>query len=418
MGPPQGGPEDKVPPVLLATVPESIGSYPEWNRDVEFLFDEVVSEGSTPNFGLGTGDLERLILLSPSKGVPKVGWKRNRLTISPREGWKPNRVYRVELLPGLMDLRRNRLDTTAVLTFSTGGPAPTDTLSGIVIDWPAGRAARLALVELVLLPDSLVYRAVTDSSGRFRVGPLPRAEYIVFGAIDQNKNNQRERRESYDSTHLAAGRPAAAPLWLIPRDTLGPRITQVTPNDSVSATVTFSGPLDPYQPAESLVVRLLHQADSSPAPFRSLLPKVLDDSLQRLARAAADSARAAADTAQPDAAPPRPPAVKPPAAGAPARPGAGGARQDPEVDSVLALRPPLYDKLVLRTDSAFQPESRFIVEVLGIRSAAGVAGDARNVLVIPKPPPPPPPRADSAAVRPDSAARPATDSVPKPAPAP
>jgi hypothetical protein len=418
MGPPQGGPEDKVPPVLLATVPESIGSYPEWNRDVEFLFDEVVSEGSTPNFGLGTGDLERLILLSPSKGVPKVGWKRDRLTISPREGWKPNRVYRVELLPGLMDLRRNRLDTSAVLTFSTGGPAPTDTLSGIVIDWPAGRAARQALVELVLLPDSLVYRTVTDSSGRFRVGPLPRAEYIVFGAIDQNKNNQRERRESYDSTHLAAARPAAAPLWLIPRDTLGPRITQVTPNDSVSATVTFSGPLDPYQPAESLVVRLLRQADSSQVPFRSLLPKVLDDSLQRLARAAADSARAAADTARPDAAPPRPPAVKPPAAGAPApaRPGAAAARQDPEVDSVLALRPALYDKLVLRTDSAFQPESRLIVEVLGIRSAAGVAGDARNVLVIPKRVPPP--RADSAAVRSDSTARPAADTVPKPAPTP
>ncbi len=410
MGPPSGGPEDKVAPVLLATVPESLGSYPDWDRDVEFLFDEVVSEGSSPNFGLGTGDLERLVLLSPSKGVPRVAWKRSRITIRPREGWKPNRVYRVELLPGLSDLRQNRLDTTAVLTFSTGGPAPTDTLSGVAIDWPAGRAARAALVELVLLPDSLVYRTVTDSAGRFRVGPLPRGEYLVFGAIDQNKNRQREQRESYDSTVLGAGSLTATPLWLVPRDTLGPRITQVTPNDSLSATVTFSGPLDPYQPPESLTVRFLRQADSTPAAFRSLLPKVLDDSLQQLTRARADSLRAAADTARSDSAPARPVVGKPPARAPAAR-----EVSDPGIDSIIKSRPALFDKLVLRTDSAFVPEARYIIEVLGIRSAAGVSGDTRNVLVIPKRPPPPKP--DSTTVKPDSAAA-VSDSLPGPVPPP
>lgn len=416
MGPPSGGPEDKVPPALLGTVPDSLGSYPDWDRDVEFVFDEVVSEGNSPNFGLGTGDLERLILLSPSRGVPRVAWKRNRITIRPREGWKPGRVYRVELLPGLSDLRQNRLDTTAVLTFSTGGPPPTDTLSGVAIDWPAGRAARVALVELVLLPDSLVYRTVTDSAGRFSVGPLPRGQYLVFGAIDQNKNRQREQRESYDSTALAAGSLRAQPLWLIPRDTLGPRITQVTPNDSLSATVAFSGPLDPYQPPESLTVRFLHQADSTPAPFRSLLPKALDDSLQQLARARADSLRAAADTARPDSVPARPAAGKPPEGGrTPARGPAGREVDDPVMDSIIKSRPALFDKLVLRSDSVFLPERRYIVEVLGIRSAAGVTGDTRNVLVIPKRPPPPKP--DSTAVKPDSAAA-VTDTLPPAAPAP
>ncbi len=416
MGPPSGGPEDKVAPVLLATVPESIGSYPDWDQDVEFLFDEVISEGGSPNFGIGTGDLERLILLSPSQGVPKVAWKRTRITIRPREGWKPNRVYRVELLPGLSDLRQNRLDTTAVLTFSTGGPAPTDTLTGVAIDWVAGRAARLALVELVLLPDSLVYRTVTDSSGYFRVGPLPRGNYLIFGAIDQNRNRQREQRESYDSTALAAGALAAAPLWLIPRDTLGPRITQATPNDSLSATVTFSGPLDPTQPPESLTVRLLYQRDSTPAPWRSLLPKALDDSLQQLARARADSLESAADSIRPDSTPARPEGGKPPAGGRPpGRTTAAPQADDPVLDSIIKTRPALFDKLILRTDSALVPETRYIVEVLGIRSAAGVSGDTRNVLVIPKRPAPTKP--DSAAARPDSSTA-VTDTLPLPAPAP
>ena len=102
---------------MLATVPESVGVYPSWNQDVEFKFDEIVSEGSSPNLGLGTGDLERLVLLSPSREVPRIKWKRDRITARPKEGWKQNRVYRVELLPGIVDLRRNRSDTIVVVTF-------------------------------------------------------------------------------------------------------------------------------------------------------------------------------------------------------------------------------------------------------------------------------------------------------------
>ena len=46
------------------------------------------------------------------------------LTVKPKEGWRPNRVYRVQLLPGLTDLRQNPSREGAVLTFSTGAPRP------------------------------------------------------------------------------------------------------------------------------------------------------------------------------------------------------------------------------------------------------------------------------------------------------
>jgi hypothetical protein len=431
MGPPAGGPEDKVAPVLLATVPESVGVFERWDREVEFRFDEVISEGGQPSMGLGTGDLEKLILLSPSRGVPVVKWKRDRITVKPREGWKPNRVYRVELLPGIVDLRRNRLDTTTVLTFSTGGPMPTDTLKGIALDWTAGRVARAALLDLVLSPDSLVYRAITDSSGRFAVGPLPRGSYVVYAAIDQNRNLRREPREAYDSALVEPGTTQVAPLWIIPRDTIGPRISQATPNDSVSVTLTFSGPLDPYQPVESLTVRLLTVPDSSPVPVRSLRPKALDDSLQQRERARADSLRQARDTTARDstrrdrALPPRLP--RPPRdSGAPGKPPAPApgaqaprpgqaARVDSLADSILATRPKLFDKLVLRVDSAFVPEARYAVEIQGIRSAAGVAGTARTGFVIPKKETPAP--ADSLQAPADSLRAPA-DSAPPPNPAP
>ncbi|HWA57184.1 MAG TPA: Ig-like domain-containing protein [Gemmatimonadales bacterium] len=397
MGPPAGGAPDKVPPKLVATTPESVGVYPGWKNDVEFRFDEIVSEGSSPNFGLGTGDLEKLILLSPSGKVPVIKWHRDRITVRPREGWQPNRVYRVELLPGLVDLRRNKLDTTAVLTFSTGGELPTDTLRGIAIDWVQGRVAIGALVELILQPDSLVYRAVTDSGGRFTVGPLPGGEYLVYAVIDQNHDQRRGRRESYDSAVVAAGKPVPA-LWLIPRDTVGPRITQVAPGDSVSAVIGFGGPLAPDQRFDSSNVSLRRQSDSAPVPFRSVLVKELDDSLQRLARARADSLRIAADTTIPDSLKFRPARPLAPKAPAPALPGAPRVRVDVVAESILKSRPKLAQSLVLRVDSAFVPETKYLVEFRGIRSAAGVAGDAKGVLVIPKRPPPPPvdtTRADS-----------------------
>lgn len=386
---------DKVAPKLIATSPESLGVYPNWDRPVEFVFSKVISEGSSPNMGLGTGDLEKLILLSPTKGVPKIKWKRERITIEPREGWKPNRVYRLQLLPGIQDLRRNKLDTAVVLTFSTGGAIPSDTISGLLIDWVQDKVARAGLVELVHTEDSLVYRTLTDSGGRFRIGPLPKGPWLVYGAIDQNHNLQRERRESYDSVLIGDSDHVAPPLWLIPRDTVGPRIQSINQADSVSAVISFTQPLDPGQRYDSLEILFTLQKDSSRVPFRSLLPKPVDDSLQKIAAARADSIRRAADTTRKDTTQAKPPAPLPPLPAERPRRGAKPPKVDAEADSIIKTRPVLFDKLVLRVDSAFPTETRYVLEIHGIRSAAGVAGEARSGFVTAKPKPPPKARTDS-----------------------
>ena len=59
--PPPGGPPDAVPPQLVQTVPDSFQVFQEFDSDVEFVFDEVISEGGSPSQGSGTGDLERLV---------------------------------------------------------------------------------------------------------------------------------------------------------------------------------------------------------------------------------------------------------------------------------------------------------------------------------------------------------------------
>ena len=181
IGAPPGGPPDTAPPLIISTFPESTVVIPNFKGEAEFRFSEIVSEGTSPNFGLGTGDVEKLIQLSPSKFVPVIGWKRSRIVVRPKEGWKPNQVYRIEFRAGITDLRNNRSKTGRVITFTTGAPLPTRYLVGRVVDWTTSRPQALGLVEAMFLPDSLRYRTLADSAGRFEFGPLPDGEFVVAG---------------------------------------------------------------------------------------------------------------------------------------------------------------------------------------------------------------------------------------------
>jgi hypothetical protein len=366
MEPPPGGPPDAAPPQLLATRPDSFATLPDFDGEVEFLFDEVVSEGGSPSTGTGTGDLERLIILSPTREFPKVRWRRNRITVRPNEGWQRDRVYRVELLPGVTDLRQNRSDEGALLTFTTGGPRPTKRFRGTVVDWTSSRPAPAALVVALHLPDSLSYRGLADSSGRFSLGPLPAGDYVVSGVLDENRNHLADPREAFDSIRPAPGRDSTLELWAFVHDTTPPRIRGVTAADSTSATIDFSQPLDPRQRLQTSAVRVSLLPDSTPVRITSLLPRRVDDSLHAKRTGEPDSA--VTDTAE---------ARRPPV------PGARPRTRQPAAETVPG-RPPLSDQLVLRPAAPWRPGARYVVEIRGVRNVTGAAGDAVGTLVIPE----------------------------------
>ena len=425
---PPGGPPDKVAPILIGTVPDSEAILPDFNAAAEFQFNEVVSEGGQPNFGLGTGDLEKLIVLSPSNEVPHIGWHHSRITVKPREGWQPNRVYRVELLAGVRDLRSNTAKSATVITFTTGAPLPTDSLLGIAVDWSTQRTARGSLIEAVLQPDSLVYRTQADSTGRFHFAPLPAGEYVVYSVIDANHNNRREEREAFDSVRVKAGQALAGELWMFKHDTLPPRIQAASTSDSVTATISFVGPLDPYQrlTPDSVVVRIL--PDSILVKVEAVLPQQVFDSLARAQRSLEDSLKRAAapdtgrrvrDSAR---APPRDTARRTPADSGPRIVGVPrqvtGARRPPQdtlANQPLKTKPPLFDKLMVRVAERWRDSTRYLIELHGLRTVSGTAGVARTLLTVP--PKAPPPKIDSTAIKPDSAAakadslRPARDTT-------
>ncbi len=240
------------------------------------------------------------------------------------------------------------------------------------MDWSTSRPVARALIIASLLPDSLPYRGVADSSGRFSLGPLPRGDYIVSGVLDQNTDHRQDSREAYGTARVPAGKSAVGELWAFVHDTSPPRIQTVAVDDSVKATVTFSQKLDPRQRLTARDVSLRLLPDSTPVAVSSILPQPVDDSIHGTPSPAADTTE-----------------ITDSAAGADTSRARGriapGARDRAAVEP-KPTRPPLYDRLVLRVPRPWAPGSRLALEVRGVKNVSGVAGNAVGVVAVPETP--------------------------------
>ena len=409
-GEPPGGPPDVKAPVILGVYPESGAVVPELHADAVIQYDDVIDEGGGGGTAGGTSGaatgLATKVLLSPTRGSYKVSWHRSAIHVKPAEGWKPGRVYHLEILPGIADLRRNTTKERHTIVFSTGPPVPKSALAGTVVQWVEQHVLTGGLVRAQLLPDTIGYLAVTDSVGNFRLDAIPPGRYLVYAIVDQNNNRQRDRREAYDSGVVKLDTTASVVLWTFLHDSLGPRVRQVEAIDSTTARLTFSAPLDPAQPLDSLVVRVLALPDSTPVKIARLYSSADYDSVAARERAVADSIRAAHDTTKKAAPPPKPDTTADTTGRVPpTRPEAPRAAVDTsELRALLRKRPVPQDKIVLRVETPFKPEGKYYVEVRGARNLNGARADGHTVLVVPKPKPPPT-AADSAKAAADSLRR-------------
>src|SRR3989454_122703 len=167
--------------------------------------------------------LAHQIILSPVAGDVRVSWHRSAIHVKPAEGWKPNRVYHLELLPGIVDLRRNILKQGKTVIFSTGPALPHAGLAGTVLQWVEQRTAVGAVIRAAPLPDSVAYVTVADSAGGLRRTDGPPGRHLARAIQDQNNNRQPDRREAFDSVTATLDSPARIVLWVFAHDTVRPR---------------------------------------------------------------------------------------------------------------------------------------------------------------------------------------------------
>ena len=396
MAAPPGGPTRREPPILLGMYPDSGVAPCDLRKPAEFRFDEVTSDAGQPNFGYGDGSLERLVMLSPDTAVPAVEWHRDRITVRPRGGWRPNTVYRVEFLPGLLDLHQNTAKSGGVIAFATCGPKPQRALSGRAIDWVSQRAVPNALIEAFHLPDSARYRALADSTGRFRIEGLPDGPYLVVASVRADTRHLRNPREPWDSVRVAASRDTVGEIWTFPRDTVPPKIIGVARVDSQSIAVTFNKPIDPALRLDTMFVRVGLLPDTVSIGLIDALPKAYADSMHKpvpLPRSASEDSALRRDSLKRDSVakarpvpPPQPPT---------------NVRPTPPLDLPVQQRPTLGSVLVIRTRGRVRLDQSYFISVAGVMAPGGKPGPSSGMPLL----------KDLARIRADSIAKLKADSV-------
>lgn len=396
VGDPPGGPPDVAPPRIISIQPESGAVVPKFNDDITIQFDETIEEQATAGrSGEGVSGLEQQILLSPVAGRLNVDWHRSRVTVKPKEGWK-RRVYRLEVLPGFTDLRRNRFDSSATVLFSRGPAIGQARIGGIALKWIEQSILVRALIEAVPLPDTVGYLTMADSGGQFNIGNLQPGRYIVYATADANNDRHRSLREAYDSVEVTIDSTANVALYTFPHDTVPPRPRTATFVDSVTVRVEFSQALDPMKSLDTTNLRVLELPDSTPVAIARILTQRQFDSLTAAARAKADS-EAPRDTTR--ARPPAPPAP-PPAVAPSGRPAARQYVDTALVRQLLSRRPVPSDKLVINVVQPLQPDTRYAVQIQGATNLIGKQGEGIVSFTVPKPAPRDTTKTDSLRTRP------------------
>lgn len=364
VGPPPGGPEDKAPPQILSLSIDTNATSVTSGK-LEVIFDEVISERPSVPGAAGGGPvtLDAVVLMSPRTGSAKVSWHRERITIEPRGGFRPNTTYRVTLMPGIADIRGNVSSAATSIVFSTGPSVLPFSIVGRVFNWEANTVAPGAFVEAIAnagTADSLIHVTVADSAGRFEVGPLGPGQYLVRSFIDTDYNRALGVVERWDTTTVTVTdhRPSIE-LRAIQRDTAPIGVQRIEVLDSTWVRVLLDKPFDSrttLQPA----LATLRQSDSTELAIAA----VMTDAQAAFVRPQRDSTRRDSTSVTP-----------------PIQPPTGAA------DGVRPSFPPPERAVVIRLAPGvvLRPGQRYALTLRGLRNLVGRSEPIRVEFDAPRP---------------------------------
>lgn len=276
--PPRGGPEDRIPPVVIETVPDTFAVVEAGLRKISFRFSERIS-----NRPAG-GSMDDAVLVSPSTGNVRVSPGRDGIEVSLGQGLLPDQVYRITVLPVISDMFSNRLRGPFDLIVTTGGAPVPNVIAGAVEDRVTGQPVEGARVEarfsseLGASGDSVVHWNFTDVDGIFSLRYAPTGAYRLQAFEDRNRNGEldpNEPRAQVPPDQLDAPVDTTFSIMsLIEPDTTSAVLLSVEVLDSMAVRFVFDDFVDPFMElagsgavvvdsasGESIQVELLHEGD-------------------------------------------------------------------------------------------------------------------------------------------------------------
>jgi hypothetical protein len=211
--PPSGGPEDKTPPKVVATVPasDSAGVSPE--SEISITFDEDMTRRR----------VERLLQLFPPIEIGSVSWKGRTIRIRPASPLHPDTTYYVILAGGYRDNHRVANKDEYRFAFATSAAIDSGTISGRV--YFKREPTSKAVVRCFVLPVDSGFQpaaarpdreTTVDKEGEYELGYLPTVgdAFIVWAFEDANQNGMyapgsEAAQQLPDTVRLMPNRPHA-----------------------------------------------------------------------------------------------------------------------------------------------------------------------------------------------------------------
>jgi len=180
--PPQGGPRDTIPPVLLKSNPGDSAVNFTGNKIV-FTFDEFMD----------VQDIQGNLLVSPMAKInPVVDFKLREVTVKLKDSLEANTTYTLDFGKALKDITEGNIIKDFRFTFSTGAYIDSLELKGNVL---MAETAKPDSTMIVLLytnkDDSAVvkekpkYIARLDGKGNFHFKNLPAKTFYIYALKDE-----------------------------------------------------------------------------------------------------------------------------------------------------------------------------------------------------------------------------------------
>jgi hypothetical protein len=251
--PPEGGPVDTDPPLIISTIPPPGTTLFSGDR-VILEFDEYVDRRS----------VEQSIFVSPPVGSLEFDWSGREVEITFSDRLRENTTYVVNIGTDVVDLRnRNKMAQAFSVAFSTGGEIDFGAIEGKVYTSKPADAPQGVMIFAYRLdgvdPDTLNprqtlpdYVTQTGKGGDFFLRHLALGTYRVLAVRDEFRNLLYDpEADEYGvpsfPLSLTAGDTLRSHVLmrLAKEDTTAPRLVKATPRHSTHLLIEFSEPIHP-----------------------------------------------------------------------------------------------------------------------------------------------------------------------------
>ena len=200
IGNPEGGPQDKLPPIFVKSEPEP-DAVNFNNRKIELSFDEIVT----------LDDPSNKIIVSPAQTeMPKLTANGKKVTIEIVDTLIPNTTYTIDFSNSIQDNNEGNPLENFAFAFSTGNTIDSLRVAGIVLDSHSLEPQQGVVVGLHSnLADSAFHKiklervARTNDRGQFIIRNVKPGKYRLFAINDVDRDykfaNPSEDIAFYDS---------------------------------------------------------------------------------------------------------------------------------------------------------------------------------------------------------------------------